>query len=548
MHSSIYATGYVDDERLRIRLGRLCAKQGWQLQWLNAPTAEDLLQPAGDTGRKPDLAFIDHPTRGPELLACYPGHDLLLVRFYDGAYSGPHLTDTDMELAFDRSISDEELLNALTVSLNLNRFRHQFEALDSAEPITQLPHHTDLLEAMGYGAQEPAGLMVLEIDHAQHLYAHLDPVSKTDLLTAVAESVQQCLPEEAQMAIYDATCFAVWIPGASRMQVRSLSYDVLRASEKPVLFRSGELHATFSIGTAQASSLRDPHGLWQDAWQAKQRAHIAGGNRVISAQGNQEVQDKIPEALERDEFSLALQPQYDIEGQALQGVEALLRWQGMEVGSLLPDHFIPLAERTGQMTRVGDWVLEQAAHRCASSFEHYLHPLTLGINVSPQQFSNASILDRVRELTANKGLNPAFLELELSHENLLQVIDRHRTTLYQLRDLGVRIAIDKLGIGVVDTSKLLRCPADTLKIDRGLIAQITLKDHARQLAAQICELGRRFNLRVVAVGVETEAQRDLLAQMGCQDAQGYLFAAPMTPQEFAALTDLGSSEMDELAG
>ena len=124
------------------------------------------------------------------------------------------------------------------------------------------------------------------------------------------------------------------------------------------------------------------------------------------------------------------------------------------------------------------------------------------------------------------------LELELSHDSLLHVVDQHRAALFALRDMGVRVAIDNLGDGVLDTTKLLRCPADTLKIDRSLIAQVASDDSARRLVAHICELGTRFQLRVVAVGVETEAQRDALIECGCTVAQGYFYSAPVPLESF----------------
>jgi EAL domain-containing protein (putative c-di-GMP-specific phosphodiesterase class I) len=124
------------------------------------------------------------------------------------------------------------------------------------------------------------------------------------------------------------------------------------------------------------------------------------------------------------------------------------------------------------------------------------------------------------------------LELELSHENLLSVVDQHRRTLFQLRDLGVRIAIDNLGVGIVDAQKLLRCPADTLKIDRTLLASMQSDSSVRTLVAQICQVGERFDLRTVAVGIENESQRNLLENLGCTDGQGYLFSAPIPMIDF----------------
>ena len=151
-------------------------------------------------------------------------------------------------------------------------------------------------------------------------------------------------------------------------------------------------------------------------------------------------------------------------------------------------------------------------------------------------------------LTLEEWLDPGILELEMSHDNLLHVVDQHRASLFQLRDSGVRIAIDNLGVGIVDTNKLLRCPADTLKIDRSLVARMEHDPSAHILVEQICQVGDRFQLRVVAVGVETETQRRLLENLGCTEAQGYLFSAPIPLRDFQRyLSDTHSEQADIVA-
>jgi len=189
-------------------------------------------------------------------------------------------------------------------------------------------------------------------------------------------------------------------------------------------------------------------------------------------------------------------------------------------------------ERSGQMARVGDWALERAARESVTWLEHLISPIYLGINISPQQFSHDAIKNQIVRLSKDQWLDPAILELEMSHAHLLHVVDQHRSALFELRDLGVRIAIDNLGTDVVDAKKLLRCPADTLKIDRSLVASMESDASARTLIEQICRVGRRFQLRVVAVGVETGEQRRILEDMGCTDAQGFLFCKPVPLVEF----------------
>ena len=184
------------------------------------------------------------------------------------------------------------------------------------------------------------------------------------------------------------------------------------------------------------------------------------------------------------------------------------------------------------MARVGDWVLERTCYSASTWLEHLLSPITLGVNVSPQQFNNGAIVEQIKRLAKQNWLDPTMLELELSHRNLLYLIDHYRASIFELKDLGVRLALDNLGVELIDADTLLRCPADTLKIDRSIVARVAHDPNAKILAEQICLLADKFNLRSVAVGVEEEEQRITLIEIGCTDAQGYLMAQPLELDEF----------------
>ena len=276
--------------------------------------------------------------------------------------------------------------------------------------------------------------------------------------------------------------------------------------------------------------------LWQGAWQAVNRATRQGGNRTEGGPTDR-ISSRLPTALERDEFGLMLQGQWS--GDRLSGVEALLRWQGVEVGELAPSHFISIAEREGFITRIGDWVLEHASTAAASWLEHLIQPLLLGVNVSPQQFVNQAITRQIERLRSERWLDPAMLELELSQENMMLLVDEHRDQLYRLRDWGVRFAIDNLGTELISFDKLLRCPADTLKVDRSLVAKVCEHPASRDLVREIAGIGERFRLRVVAVGVEAPQQLETLSQLGEMDVQGYLLSPPVPISEFRQLLSSG---------
>jgi EAL domain-containing protein (putative c-di-GMP-specific phosphodiesterase class I)/GGDEF domain-containing protein len=520
--------GLIKDRLLRERLAGLAANAGWSI-WL-AEDEQTLLGMLAALTPSPDVVLSDTeelffglgPTAAAWVLLCGPRTARIGV-------------EADSEAALvDPGVDDEMLVQHIKTCVNARRFRARFSELDRNEPITSLPRHEELFQSLAGHKGHSLGLIIVQLDHAEHLYANLDPVSKTDLLAALGQHIQSALPEQGRLGFYDAACFIIALPQIHEADLEQVSQRLIARVRRPVHYRGGEIHITVSLGYSFEASFNDTERVWSGAWQAMCAAVEAGGDRVHGGPDNT-ISERIPEALEREEFSLVLQAQWNMNGDKLRGVEALLRWQGMEVGELAPSQFIPIAEKRGHMARIGDWVLERACREASTWFERLVDPLTLAVNVSPQQFHKDAILNQIRRFSAERWLDPAMLELELSHENMLHLVDGYREQLYTLRDWGVRFALDNLGSSLIDANKLLRCPADTLKIDRGLIAALCDDAQAADLVKQICQLGQRFKLRVVAVGVETDEQLTRLADYGCTDVQGYLLSPPVPLGDFHQL-------------
>ena len=524
--------GLIKDRTLRDRLAGLAATAGWSI-WL-AEDEQSLLGMLTALTPPPDVVLSDSEELffglGPSTAAW-----VLL-----GATALE--TETASETALvDPTVDDESLLQHIKTCVNARRFRARFAEIDRNEPITSLPRHEELFQSLAGHKGRPLGLVIVQLDHADHLYANLDPVSKTDLLAALGQHIQTALPAlpaEGRLGFYDAACFIIALPDIHESDLQQISQHLIANVRRPVRYRGGEIHITASLGHGFEASFNDTERLWSGAWQAMCSAAAAGGDRAHGGTDST-ISERIPEALEREEFSLVLQAQWNMPGDKLRGVEALLRWQGMEVGELAPSQFIPIAEKRGHMARIGDWVLERACREASTWFERLVDPMVLAVNVSPQQFHKDAILNQIRRFSAERWLDPAMLELELSHENMLHLVDDYREQLYTLRDWGVRFALDNLGSSLIDANKLLRCPADTLKIDRGLIAAMCNDGQAADLVKQICQLGARFKLRVVAVGVETDEQLTRLADYGCSDVQGYLLSAPVPLGDFYQLLASG---------
>ena len=239
-------------------------------------------------------------------------------------------------------------------------------------------------------------------------------------------------------------------------------------------------------------------------------------------------------ALERDEFRLHYQPQVDAHSRSIVGVEALIRWQHPEMGMISPIRFIPLAEETGQIIAIGDWVLDTAC-RQARAWLDAGHRLPVSINLSARQFRQRDIAERVERSLTECQLPPELLELELTESMVMHDPERAITALRRLRDMGVRVSIDDFGTGYSSLSYLKRFEIDKLKIDRSFVSDIPHDANDMAIAGAVIALGKSLKLRVVAEGVETLGQLDFLREQGCHDIQGFYFSRPVDAGQISAM-------------
>jgi EAL domain-containing protein (putative c-di-GMP-specific phosphodiesterase class I) len=244
-------------------------------------------------------------------------------------------------------------------------------------------------------------------------------------------------------------------------------------------------------------------------------------------------------ALDRGELLVHYQPILTLDSRVITGVEALLRWQHPTRGLIPPAEFIPLAEETGLIGRIGHWVLEQAC-RQVTAWQATLpedHPLELSVNLSPAELDAPDLVERVAGTLEATGLAPDLLVLELTEGVLAQNTAATAATLTRLKELGVRLAIDDFGTGFSSLGYLERFPIDMLKIDRSFIAKLGNGPEAAPLADAVIRLGQALHLETIAEGIETDQQLAALQAMGCRLGQGYLFARPSEPDTIRALLD-----------
>jgi EAL domain-containing protein (putative c-di-GMP-specific phosphodiesterase class I)/ActR/RegA family two-component response regulator len=240
-------------------------------------------------------------------------------------------------------------------------------------------------------------------------------------------------------------------------------------------------------------------------------------------------------AVERDELVLHYQPKVDLRTGRITGMEALVRWQSPELGLVSPGSFIPLAEETGLIEPIGEWVLRTACAQNKAWQDAGLPPLTVAVNLSARQFRLKEITATIGQILRETGLDPRYLELEITESLVMQNVDRVTATLKELRGMGIPVAMDDFGTGYSSLSYLKRFPFDTLKIDQSFVRDITSDPDSAAIAKTVIAMAHSLHLKVVAEGVETEGQLQYLRSHACDEMQGYYFSRPVPAAEFGEM-------------
>ena len=243
------------------------------------------------------------------------------------------------------------------------------------------------------------------------------------------------------------------------------------------------------------------------------------------------MEGELRQAVEHEEFVLHYQPRIAIRGGGVTGVEALVRWNHPGRGLIAPGAFIPLAEETGLISQIGQWVLSTACAQHREWTTAGLPAVPLAVNVSRRQFERQKLNEVVAKVLRESGCDPRYLELEITESMIMQDPVKAGEMLSKLRAIGIRIAVDDFGTGYSSLDTLKKLPLDYLKIDRSFVAHITAADGDRAIASAIIAMAHSLKLKVIAEGVETEEQLAVLRELGCDEAQGYLFSKPVPAEE-----------------
>lgn len=460
------------------------------------------------------------------------------------------LANENLDLVAALSAQADQVLQAnAALELRVAERTRELTHMAHHDLMTGLPNRVLALERFHQAVAEAAlngtsvAILYVDLDNFKYVNDSFGHRVGDQLLCTVAERLRKRVRPIDTVSRQGGDEFLVILPDIDKESLaRQMASSLLAGLVSPFNVEAQVVGISTSIGI----TLYPQHGtdfdtLLRNADAAMYSAKAAGKNtlRFFSDDMNSDALDKLKlkaqlsNALEHGEFFLVFQPQISLETGRMTGAEALVRWRHPDEGIVSPARFIPLAEESGLIVSIGNWVIDEACRQGREWFDAGVEPFVISINVSAQQLNAGDLLNAVRERLEWNRFPSAFLELEFTESGLLKNVAQSLQAINQLRALGVKMAIDDFGTGYSSLSYLRQFKVDKLKIDQSFIRGIGASPVDREIVRTIIHLGKTLTLQVIAEGVETESQLRDLADLNCHQVQGYLVSKPLMPVEFA---------------
>lgn len=453
----------------------------------------------------------------------------------------------------------EELANDLAYGIATLRTRVEHEAAEKQleylahhDMLTGLPNRLLLRDRFDQAAAQAdrdrlgVAVLFLDLDNFKQVNDTLGHNFGDQLLVRVVERLRASLRETDTISRQGGDEFVVLLPHLRDLGLISgIAQSIIEAYSEPFEIESYSINTTFSIGISlYPDDDREFDMLLKKSDTALYQAKDSGRNTYrffsekmnIDAQEQMHLQGQLHNAVRNREFLLHYQPQVEIGSGRIIGAEALVRWQHPELGLIPPGKFIPLAERSGLVIPMGEWVLNEAC-RQAQQWRENGSPLVVAVNLSALQFKRGNLIETVSRALTRSGLPAELLELELTESILLQDVEVAIKTLHSLKEMGVKLSIDDFGTGYSSLSYLKRLAVNKLKIDQSFVRDMAEDPDSAAIVRAVIQLGHTLQLTVIAEGVENDAQLAFLRNYGCDEVQGYFYSRPVPSDEFVKLLE-----------
>ena len=488
---------------------------------------------------------------------------------YRARHVDQHYVWFETTLRLMKSTTGEETQKILCISRDISdrrRMEARLHDLVRTDHLTTLPNRFLLDERFANGLAQSRregsllAMLMIDVDRFKNINDTLGHSTGDALLKLVGATLKACIRDCDTLARWGGDEFVLLLPGLQDSSIAlTIAKRCLIALKQPFIVDEQILHISASIGISLSpDSSAGADMLLENADTAMYKAKARGGDCMMmyspdmsaGARSRLLMENALFHAIERKELLLHYQPLISAKTGRLAGVEALLRWQHPEYGLVSPGEFIPIAEETGLIDTIGEWVLRTACGQMNYWYSRGLPKISVSVNLSSRQLRQDSLASTIKKVLADTSFDPRNLELELTESFLMDDVARSQSILAELKSLGVTIALDDFGTGYSSLSYLKGFPLDTLKIDRTFIAELMTSEANASIVRATIGLAKGLCLKTVAEGVETTAQAEFLVKQGCDVLQGFLFARPMEPEAFlsfaeASRTDPSSGPLHE---
>jgi diguanylate cyclase (GGDEF)-like protein/PAS domain S-box-containing protein len=458
---------------------------------------------------------------------------------------------TQVPVLFGAALHEEEIA-CFVVDLSSNKqTKEKLNHLAYHDALTDLPNQVlfkDRLKqaiALSRRNDQMQAVLLLNLDRFKTINDSLGYASGDRLLQSVAQRLTSCVRESDTVARFGSDEFAILLTQIPRAQDAANAARAIKQSlDQAFIFEDQEIFVSSSIGISlYPQDGRDTGGLLKTAGVALERAKAQGGGnyQFYTAGGTTRalkqliLESNFRPGLERSEFFVQYQPQVAIHDFHLVGMEALIRWQHPSLGLLYPSEFINLAEESGFIIALGDWVLRTGCAQNKAWQDAGLTPMRLSVNFSARQFQQPTFISDVAQILKDTNLDPRWLELELTESSIMKDPEQAIEKLHELKLMGIKVAVDDFGTGYSSLNYLKRFPIDTLKIDKSFVSDVCKDPHDTAIVRAIINLGHALDVTVIAEGVETKEQLQYLSALECDAVQGFLFSKALSAKAFEEL-------------
>jgi diguanylate cyclase (GGDEF)-like protein/PAS domain S-box-containing protein len=527
---------------------------GWRPLELIGRNFDSLLMPRPQGGNGRLLAGLDRNNRSPSVGV---GREVKAQR-RDGSVFPMELTLGEMRI--DGRLKYACIMRDITERKTAEERIHQLAHYDKLTGLPNRALFSQLLEqalAEARYAKKQVAVLFIDLDRFKLINDSLSHDSGDMVLKQVARRLTEAQSRRNTIARFGGDEFVVLMRDCQiPTDAAEAAQRMLTAIAQPLLLEGQEYHLTASIGiSASPGDGENAQTILKNADIAMYRAKEHGKNnyQFYSAQMNLHSFERLVlerflrHALEQDEFRVFYQPKIDLVSGRITGMEALLRWFHPAMGMISPVKFIPLAEETGLIVPIGAWVLRAACEQNKRWADQGLPPLRVAVNLSARQFAQDDLHATILQVLEETGLPPELLELEITESVTMDNPEHAAALLRKLKALGIHLAIDDFGTGYSSLSYLKRFPIDNVKIDRSFIKDIPHDEDDVAITQAVIAMAHSLGLKVIAEGVESEEHLTFLRHHGCEEAQGYLFGAPMSAEDFTALVTRTPQAAPDLA-